>query len=102
MESQSYTDPDEFYNFIVQRFQDESTYYLLIDEIQNVSKFEFVINSFRSTHNTSIFITGSNSKLLSGELATHLSGRTISFRMMPFTYREFLELKGKRADKETL
>lgn len=102
MESQSYTDPDEFYNFIVQRFQDESTYYLLIDEIQNVSKFEFVINSFRSTHNTSIFITSSNSKLLSGELATHLSGRTISFRMMPFTYREFLELKGKRTDKETL
>ena len=53
--------------------------------------FEVVVNSFRATHNVSIFITGSNSKLLSGELATHLSGRTVSFRVMPFNFQEFCE-----------
>lgn len=66
---------------------------MFFDEIQNVREFELVINSFRATHNVSIFLTGSNSKLLSGELATHLSGRTISFRIMPFNFAEFAKLK---------
>ena len=64
-----------------------------------------VINSFRATHNISIFITGSNSKLLSGELATHLSGRTLSFRIMPFCFKEFAafyEEKGEHIPSEQL
>lgn len=85
--------PDNLYQYIEEEIIDEQKYYLFIDEIQNVNEFELVINSFRATHNISIFITGSNSKLLSGELATHLSERTISFRVMPFTFREFQELK---------
>ena len=75
------------------------------DEIQNVREFELVINSFRSTHNTSIFITGSNSRLLSGELATHLAGRTLSFRVMPFNFREYCEFQrqqGSEKGKEEL
>ncbi len=67
----------------------------MFDEIQNVANFELVINSFRSTHDTSIFITGSNSKLLSGELATHLSGRTLSFRIMPFSFQEYCQLQAQ-------
>lgn len=82
--------PDALYEYIENKITDEKKYYLFIDEIQNVVEFELVINSFRATHNVSIFITGSNSKLLSGELATHLSGRTISFRIMPFCFREFV------------
>ncbi len=66
---------------------------MFIDEIQNVDEFELVINSFRATHDVSIFITGSNSKLLSGELATHLSGRTILFRVMPFSFKEYCQCK---------
>lgn len=66
---------------------------MFFDEIQNVDNFELVINSFRATHNVSIFLTGSNSKLLSGELASHLGGRTISFIIMPFTFKEFCTLK---------
>ena len=59
-----------------------------------------MVNSFRATLNVSIFITGSNSKLLSGELATHLSGRYISITMMPFTFSEFIELYiSKNGDK---
>lgn len=88
-----YTNPKEFNKYIKSKIKDEKKYYLFFDEIQNVDDFERVINSFRTTMNVSIFITGSNSKLLSGELATLLTGRFISIKMMPFTYSEFLELK---------
>ncbi len=82
---------DAFYEYVEAKITDEKKYYLLFDEIQNVTEFELVVNSFRSTHNASIFLTGSNSKLLSGELATHLSGRTVSFRIMPFNFMEYCE-----------
>ena len=62
-----------------------------------------MVNSFRATHNVSIFITGSNSKLLSGELATHLSGRTVSLRVLPFNFMEFCQYKDISAsDYESL
>ena len=88
-----YTEAKEFNKYIKEKIKDKNKYYLFFDEIQNVKDFERVINSFRATMNVSIFITGSNSKLLSGELATVLTGRFISIKMMPFTYSEFLELK---------
>ncbi len=84
---------DALYEYVEKLIVDDVKYYLFFDEIQNVDEFELVINSFRATHNASIFITGSNSKLLSGELATHLSGRTLSFRIMPFNFQEFCEYK---------
>lgn len=84
---------DALYEYIEAKLTGEEKYYLFFDEIQNVDEFELVINSFRATHNTSIFITGSNSRLLSGELASHLSGRTLSFRIMPFNFEEFCEFK---------
>lgn len=83
------SNPDALYRYVEAQIKDDGKYYLFIDEIQNVPDFELVVNSFRATHNISIFITGSNSKLLSGELATHLSGRTLSFRIMPFCFQEF-------------
>jgi len=61
-----------------------------------------VVNSFRATHDVSIFITGSNSRLLSGELATHLSGRTVSFRILPFNFKEFCQFHGDRSDYDQL
>ena len=94
-----YTDAREFNKYIKERIKDKNKYYLLFDEIQNVKDFERVINSFRATMNVSIFITGSNSKLLSGELATVLTGRFISIKMMPFTYSEFLELKKSKNEE---
>lgn len=87
--------PDLLYEYVEQRIDTEEKYFLLFDEIQNVNEFELVVNSFRSTHDASIFITGSNSKLLSGELATHLSGRTVSFRVMPFNFREYCECQSE-------
>ena len=90
-------DADTFYEYVEAKILDEAKYYLFFDEIQNVTNFELVVNSFRATHNVSIFITGSNSKLLSGELATHLSGRTISLRVLPFNFYEFCQYKAQAA-----
>ena len=86
-------DPKKFNSYIKEKIKDDKKYYLFFDEIQNVKDFERVVNSFRATLNVSIFLTGSNSKLLSSELSTHLTGRYISIKMMPFTYSEFVELK---------
>ena len=88
-----YTKPKAFHKYIKDRIKDKEKYYLFFDEIQNVEEFEKVINSFRATLNVSIFITGSNSKVLSGELSTHLAGRYISVKIMPFTFSEYLELQ---------
>jgi predicted AAA+ superfamily ATPase len=71
---------------------DDQKYYLFFEEIQEVDEFEKVINSFRATTNSSIFITGSNSKLLAGEFATRLSGRYIQIRLLPLVFSEYLEL----------
>ena len=67
--------------------------YLFIDEIQNVEGFEEVINEFREDCDYSIFITGSNSYLLSGELVTKLTGRYLEFEMYPLTFDEYLGMK---------
>ena len=65
---------------------------MFFDEIQNVDNFEKVINSLRASKKVSIFITGSNSRLLSEELSTVLSGRYVSFKINPLSYKEVLEL----------
>ena len=67
--------------------------YLFIDEIQNVKGFERVINSWREEGDFSIFITGSNSYLLSGELVTKLTGRYIEVGILPLTFDEYLEIR---------
>lgn len=69
------------------------TKYVFIDEIQNVEGFENVIEAFREEEEYSIFITGSNSYLLSGELATYLTGRYIEFEMFTLTFEEYLSMK---------
>ena len=67
--------------------------YLFIDEIQNIAGFEEVLNAFREEEEYSIFITGSNSYLLSGELITKLTGRYIEFELFPLTFDEYLKMK---------
>lgn len=67
--------------------------YLFIDEVQNVKDFEEVLNAYRLEEDYSIFITGSNSYLLSGELVTKLTGRYVEFEMLPLTFEEYLGMK---------
>lgn len=89
----SITDAEQLYQYICGQRKNEEKYYLFFDEIQMVKEFERVINSFRATWDVSIFITGSNGKLLSGELATLLSGRYVSFRVTPFSFVEYCEIR---------
>lgn len=81
-------------SYIKKKIKDDEKYYLFFDEIQNVIDWEKAVNSFKATKNVSIFITGSNSNLLSGELATLLAGRYVSFKIQPFSFKEVCELKG--------
>lgn len=70
----------------------EGKVYLFFDEIQEVKDWEKCINSFRVDVDCDIYITGSNAKLLSGELATYLTGRYVEFIVYPFSYAEFIDL----------
>ena len=88
-------------SYIKEKIKDNKKYYIFLDEIQNVEKFEIIVNSLRaSLENISIFITGSNSKLLSNELSTVLSGRYVLFNIYPLTYKEYIELTGKNPKDE--
>lgn len=85
--------------YIKDRIKDEKIYYIFLDEIQNVDNFEKVVNSLRaSIKNISIFLTGSNSKLLSDELSSVLSGRYVLFNINPLSYKEYVSLTGKNSE----
>ena len=88
-------------SYIKEKIKDNKLYYVFLDEVQNVDKFEKVVNSLRaSLKNISIFITGSNSKLLSEEISTDLSGRYVSFNINPLSYKEYVELTKKNPKEE--
>ena len=78
---------------ILSLINDDSKYYIFIDEIQNIKKFEIILAAIRISFNCSIFVTGSNSKLLSGKLQHKLTGRAKEFEIYPFTFNEYLEFK---------
>ena len=78
---------------IDEKIIDDDFKYLFIDELQNVKDFESLINSYREEGNISIFITGSNSYLLSGELVTKLTGRYIEIEMMTLSFYEYVDMK---------
>lgn len=84
---------EQLENVLESKILDDDFKYIFIDEIQNVKNFEEVVNAFREDGNCSIFITGSNSYLLSGELATKLTGRYIEIEMFTLSFYEFLDMK---------
>ena len=90
----------DLHNYIKEKIINENKYYLFFDEIQNIKDWEKAINSFKASKNVSIFITGSNSDLLSGELATHLAGRYVSFKLYPLTFSEVCKLKNLNKKKD--
>lgn len=101
IEYEKLLDYKELNKYIKEKIRDNKKYYVFLDEIQKVDKFEDVINSLRaSIENISIFITGSNSKLLSNELSTVLSGRYVLFNIYPLSYKEFIKLTGKNEKDE--
>ncbi len=76
--------------YVLKQITDDKKYYVFLDEIQHVNQFEKTLASLKATQNVSIFVTGSNSKLLSGRLASLLVGRCKEFKIMPFNYLEFV------------
>lgn len=85
------------------RIIDDRKYYIFLDEIQHIEEFEKALASFRATLNVSLFVTGSNSTLLSGELATLLTGRTVEFEILPFSFlevKEYFEINNRPFGEE--
>lgn len=85
--------PDQLEDKIESLLADDDFKYLFIDEVQNVRDYEEVVNAYNSDGGFSIFITGSNSYLLSGELMTKLTGRYVEFEMFTLSFSEFLDMK---------
>ena len=93
----------DLYDYIESLKINKSKYYVFLDEIQKVEEFEKAINSLRITNDYSIFITGSNSRMTLLELSTDLSGRYVSFRINPLSFKEIVELTNtKEKDYESL
>jgi hypothetical protein len=92
---------DKLYAFIKGKIKNTKRYYLLLDEIQEVESWEKAVNSFIVDFNVDIYITGSNSHLLSSELATYLAGRYIEIQLYTLSFTEYLLFKQIRTQKET-
>ena len=93
---------EKLYDFILNKVDDKyKSYYIFLDEIQEVEEWERCVNSLRVDEDFKfdIYITGSNAKLLSGELSTYLAGRYIEFVVYPFSFKEFFEIM-KEKNKE--
>ena len=81
------------YNFVEKKIHPEQKTYLLLDEIQNVHQWEKAVNSFKVDFDVDIYITGSNSQLLSSELASHLAGRYVEIPMFTLSFKEYLSFR---------
>ena len=82
------------YRFVKERLPETMRAYLFLDEIQRVDQWEDAVNSFRVEFDCDIYVTGSNASLLSSKYATYLSGRYVEIRMLPLSFREFLDFHG--------
>lgn len=92
-------DAKDLYNYIEEQTKNNKKYYVFLDEIQKVTDFEKGINSLRVTDKYSIFITGSNSRMTLLELSTDLSGRYVSFKINPLSFKEVVELTNTKENK---
>lgn len=85
---------DTLYFEMKLKLQTDKQNYIFLDEIQNITDFEKLVDGLYATNNTDVYITGSNANLLSSELATLLSGRYIEISILPFSFAEYLEARG--------
>lgn len=93
----------EFYDYICGQVVQSRRMYLFFDEVQRIDGWENAVNSFRVDFDCDIYITGSNAHLLSSELSTYLSGRYVEIKVLPLSFREFLDFHGYSiSDRKTL
>ena len=92
IENEEYTNPKKLYEYVMQKVFDNDTYYVILDEIQKVSDFESVLNSFLRKPNLDVYVTGSNSKFLSSDIITEFRGRGDEIRVYPLSFSEFMSV----------
>lgn len=90
--------PKALYAYIQSRLQDNAMYYIFLDEIQNVTDFPKVVDSLNLKKNVDLYLTGSNAYMLSSEIATLISGRYVEIRMLPLSFKEYVEALGDRKE----
>lgn len=91
----------QLYEYIKERIDNNKKNYVFIDEVQNIENFQKAIDGLYINKNIDLYITGSNAYLLSGELATLISGRYVEIKMLPLSFKEYLSAFDGNVDKET-
>ena len=86
----NFLDYKELYDYVNKKIDSKKKYYVFLDEVQNVPKFQKAVDSLYIKKNVDVYITGSNAYMLSGELATLLSGRYVEIKMLPLSFKEYL------------
>ncbi|MDO4164048.1 MAG: ATP-binding protein [Bacteroides sp.] len=96
------TDSESLYSYVMTHLSDGKENYLFIDEVQEIKEFQIAIRSLLNENRCDIYCTGSNAKILSGELSTHLSGRYIEIHIHSLSYREFLDFNQLMPSEQSL
>ena len=86
----NFSDYKELYDYVNKKIDSKKQYYVFLDEVQNVPKFQKAVDSLYIKKNVDVYITGSNAYMLSGKLATLLSGRYVEIKMLPLSFKEYL------------
>lgn len=92
-------DPDNMLKYVKDKIKDKQTYYIILDEIQLLSEFEDVLNSFLHIKNADVYVTGSNSRFLSSDVITEFRGRGDEIRVYPLSFREYTSVYGGTTDE---
>ncbi len=90
----------ELYDYVINLIKDKEKYYVFLDEIQNLSDFQRVVDALYIKKNIDVYITGSNAVLLSGELATLISGRYIEIKVLPLSFKEYKDYYNVEGDEK--
>lgn len=95
-----FNDYMELYNYVNKKITDNDDYYVFLDEVQNVFEFQKAVDGLYIKKNVDVYITGSNAYLLSGELATLLSGRYIEIKLLPLSFKEYKDYLNVEGDEK--
>lgn len=91
-------EPKTLHSYIQNKIIDDNRYYVFLDEIQNVEDFPRVVDSLNLKKNLDLYLTGSNAHMLSSEIATFISGRYVEIKMLPLSFREYVDALGERKE----
>lgn len=92
----------QLYHMICDKMTEEGTYYLLLDEVQEITDWEKAVNSLMESKKANVFITGSNSKLMSSEISTYLSGRYVVIPVFTLSFKEYIEFRQSVGEKKDM